>query len=542
MMRSVFLALLAVVIGASGSSVAAQTVETGQGVTTGLPLGARNGVFVLDAEGGTLRAGPRLVEIAPGGAVSFPGAAPAFDPPTAVDARVYAVEAQGSLVVVGLGFSDVTADADDPPATAAGFAVSTDGGETYTFRFPALDQSRDTTVQYGVSTLPAIPSTVPQGAAPADIAITASGDTVYAAALFAGLRRSTDGGATWSRVVLPPDSLLTLDPREPYDFVYSPDLRQPLGVTETGQPVFPFASENFVAYSVLVDEAGTVWAGTGFGLNRSVRVPGGDDFGWVRYVDSPLGGGPVGNLIYALEARPDPDGRDDVWIAAWTSGIERTTLDEEFGVVVWRGDDLEGFPIFETVLLGVTVYDLAFDDLRAYAASDDGLYISDDDGATWRVVRTFRASDGRPLPLGPSPATFAVATTPGTVWVGTASGLLKSTDGAQTWELFRAAVPLSGVEDGRDVEVYAYPNPFAPSGGPVRIRLDLPGPADVTVRVFDFAMNLVRTLDAPGRPAGANEVFWDGRTDGGLRAANGAYIYVVQAGGRELSGRILVID
>lgn len=521
---------------------AAQTVETGRGAVTGLPFGARNGVFVLDAEGGTLRAGPRLVEVAPDGTVSLPGAAPAFDPATAVDARVYALDARADVVVAALGFADVTADADAPPPTAAGFAVSTDGGRSYAFRFPALDQSRDTTVQFGVSTLRAVPATVPQGAAPIDLALTADADTVYAAALFAGLRRSTDDGATWERVVLPPDSLLVLDPRRPYRFVYSPDLRQPLGATADGQPAFPFASENFVAFSVLVDEAGTVWAGTNGGLNRSVRVPGATDPGWVRYVDSPLGGSIVGNRVFALEAQPDPDGRDDVWISCHVPDESPTADEEEFGVVVWRGDDAEGFAVFETVLLGVEVYDLAFDELRAYAASDDGLYISDDDGATWRVERTFRAADGRPLPIGPSPATFAVATTPGAVWAGTADGLLQSLDGGRTWRLFRADVPPAGADAGRDVEVYAYPNPFAPSEGEVRIRLDLGAPADVTVRVFDVAMNLVRTLDAPGRPAGPNEVFWDGRTDGGLRAANGAYIYVVEAGGRQLSGRILVID
>ena len=126
--------------------------------------------------------------------------------------------------------------------------------------------------------------------------------------------------------------------------------------------------------------------------------------------------------------------------------------------------------------------------------------------------------------------------------MGTADGLLQSTDGARSWRLFRSAVPLAGDGTERDVEVYAYPNPFAPSEGAVRIRLDLASSADVTVRVFDFAMNLVRTLQAPGRPPGPNEVSWDGRTDGGLRAANGAYVYVVEAEGRQLSGRILLID
>ena len=545
-MRRSLLGLLALAVGAP--ALAQTTIETGQGPATALPTGARNGVFVLDAEAGTLRAGPRLVEVAPDGTVSFPGADPAFDPATAVDARVFAVDARGSTVVAGLGFADVTADADEPPATAAGFAVSTDGGASYTFRFPALDQSRDSTVQYGVSTLAAVPATVLQGAAPLDMALTAGADTIYAASLFAGLRRSVDAGATWQRVVLPPDTLVVLDPREPYDFLYSPDLRQPIGFVDGNpdRPVFPFASNNFVAYSVLVDEAGTVWAGTLGGLNRSVRLADAEDPAWVRYVDAPIGRGLVGNLVYALEARPDPDGRDDVWVACWNSGQDEVApgaaSEEEFGVVVWRGDDAEGAAVFETVLLGVRVYDLAFDATRAYAASDDGLYVSDDDGATWRVERTFQAPDGRPLPVE-GVRVNAVATTPGVVWVGVDDGLLRSTDGAQTWTLFRADVaPEADGEEARRVEVYAYPNPFAPARGDVRIRLDLDAPSDITVRVFDYGMNLVRTLEAPGRPAGPNEVAWDGLTDGGLRVANGAYVYVVEAEGRQRSGRILVLQ
>ncbi len=535
------------------SATGAQTVETGRGTATLLPPGARNGVAVLDAAGGVLRAGPVLVQVAPNGDVSIPGLAPAFDPATTVDPRVFAVDARGDVVVVSLAYNDVTASAEQPPVTTAGFAVSTDAGRTYTYRFPALDQSRDSTVTYGVSTLPAFPTTLSQGSAALDVALTAGADTIYAAGLLAGLRRSTNAGATWQRVVLPPDSLFVLDPREPYDFLYNPDVRQPVAFIDgdPDRPVFAQFSENFVAFSVVVDEAGTVWVGTNGGLNRSVRVPGADDFAWVRYTDALLGGSLPGNQVFALETR-SLDGRDEVWAVCRNSGNPFTTDEEEDGVAVWRGDDADGFAVFETVLLGVVAEDVAFDDERAYVAAADGLYVSDDDGATWRVVRVFRDAAGQALPVGPRAR--AVATTPGTVWVGVsgpgatgnfdpASGLLRSADGGRTWTLFRADVrPQADAEDSRPVDVYAYPNPFNPRAGDLRVRLDLAAPADVTVRLYDVAMNLVRTLDAPGRPAGPNEVSWDGQSDGGLRVANGAYIYTVDAGDTRSSGRILVIQ
>ncbi len=396
---------------------------------------------------------------------------------------------------------------------------------------------------YGGSTLRAVPTVAPQFAAPLDIAI-AAGDTVYAATRTGGLRRTTDAGRTWRRIVLPPDSLVTLDPTRPYDFTYDP-----------GESLFADSGLNFAPFSVLYDEAGTLWVGTQSGLNRSFRVDGAADPGWVRYLDSPFRNadgtavGPVGNLVFALESRPDADGRDAVWAACWPSGVPGQTESEQFGVVVWRGDDDQGFARFETVLLGVQVYDLAFDAAQAYAAGGTrGLYISADDGASWRAVTVFLGSDGRTLPVRATAGVFAVATTPTGLYVGTQDGLLVSTDGGRTFEVLRASnepgADTSG--DGTrldvpDVDVYAYPNPFTPSrDGDLRVRFTLDSASDVTLRVFDTAMNAVRTVSAGGRGAGPNEVSWDGLSDDGLRVANGAYVYVVSAGGRQLSGRILV--
>ena len=544
MTRDLIARALAVAALLCALSASAQTVETGRGPVRLLPLGAGNDVRILNGSTGTLYAGPKLVAFRPDGTIQFPGESPVFDPQTTVNPRVFALDARGDTVWVGLGFSDTVIDAEEPPQTSAGYAVSVDGGRTFIYRGDATDEFTDTTVVYGRSVLPAVPTLFPQNAQPIDVAI-AAGDTVYAATVLGGLRRTTNGGRTWTRIVLPPDSLTRLDPRRTYDFPYEP------GGLQRADSTFPSAALNFVPTSVLYDEAGTLWVGTLSGLNRAVRVPGEADPLWVRYLDSPFANadgtavGPLSNQVTAIEARPNADGRDDVWIASVPSGVPGQTEEEEAGVVVWRGDDADGFARFEPVLVGVTVLDLAFDDAQAYAASPDGLYVSGDDGASWRLVTTFPAADGRLLPLRAGARVSSVATAATGLYVGTVDGLLRSSDGGQTWELLRAS-PEPGATTGRntpDVAVYAYPNPFTPRRDTeARVRLTLDAPGTITVRVFDTAMNLVRTVEAPGRPAGANEVSWDGLTDSGLRVSNGAYVYVVDAGGRQRSGRLLVFN
>ena len=130
------------------------------------------------------------------------------------------------------------------------------------------------------------------------------------------------------------------------------------------------------------------------------------------------------------------------------------------------------------------------------------------------------------------------------LWAGHGDGLMKSTDGGATWTAFRVNVPTNPAtptEGVPTVDAYAYPNPFTPGvDGFCRIRLDLTADGTANLRIFDFGMQLVRELEAPVR-AGANEILWDGLTDGGTRIANGTYFYVVDVGGLEATGKILVL-
>ncbi len=74
-----------------------------------------------------------------------------------------------------------------------------------------------------------------------------------------------------------------------------------------------------------------------------------------------------------------------------------------------------------------------------------------------------------------------------------------------------------------------HPNPFNPT---TKIVFGLAAPADVTLRIYDAAGRLVRTLLAgEARGAGRHEAVWNGRDDAGARAGSGVYFYRLEADG-----------
>ena len=67
----------------------------------------------------------------------------------------------------------------------------------------------------------------------------------------------------------------------------------------------------------------------------------------------------------------------------------------------------------------------------------------------------------------------------------------------------------------------SYPNPFNPS---TRIRFGLPAASRIRLSVYDQMGRLVRDLAAMTRPAGWQELVWDGRDGRGRDAASGSYV------------------
>ncbi len=421
-----------------------------------------------------------------------------------------------------------------------GILYSPDGGESWDFWLPAppmdddpittglLDTPEDTVITYGDVTLSTLPVTVPAQAAPWDLAFDPDNKTLWVAGQLMGLRRSADLGQTWERVVLPPDTTSYLGPELGYDFAFTV---QPVDI-----PVPLFQGLNFQAYSVLVDETGTIWAGTAGGLNRS-------DDGGISWYHSTTDDGLLGNWIISIEQQPRGAQPPAIWMTNWPGRGSR----QDYGIAVTRDNGVT----FQTALHGEECSDFAFDGPRIYVACERGLYQSRDDGNTFFFNNQFIDRENPVRSMRPGARLYAVEVTEDALWVASHDGLFMSKDQGDSWTIFRTQTPLdpSGLatiipqDQVPKVSTYAYPNPFSPSVDRlVRLRFDLGRPQSVTVRIFDYSMTLVREIPYTSGSTGPNEMAWNGRDRQGARLANGPYFYAIQSDEDTFWGKILIVE
>lgn len=494
-----------------GKSALAALVESSFGI-----LG--NSVANLNARGDSLWVGPYLNLTVDGGDTWL---IPDNDSLVGTVNRVFSIDTTPGLIVAGLGRQD--ASGGQSVQTAAGFMISENGGADFDYRFPQLDSPGDDTVIYGVNTLDALPVIVPQQSPPFDVSIDPETGELWVAGWASGIRRSSDQGRTWSRVVLPPDDLDFVHPDSTYDFSLEPQ-RGGSG------------SLNHMGFSVLVDRTGSIWAGTAGGLNRS--LDGGVT--WRKFQFDGSSFSLTGNWVISIEEQVI-DEEHTLWMATWNTGDAGGAGGGQFGVTYTR----DGGATFKQALLGERIYDFAFDGFTVYAAGENGLFISEDGGFSWRSISTFRDRNDSDRRVRPGAAVFSVAVTNDLLWVGTSDGLVASSDGGETWTLYRTEVPVNPEEPSDvvpDVDAFAYPNPFSPGADRfIRIRYELESASPVTISVFDYGMNPVRTI-RDEKPAGVSESIWDGTDSEGARIANGAYFYEIEANGSTFRGKILVIE
>ncbi|RMD50345.1 MAG: T9SS C-terminal target domain-containing protein, partial [Ignavibacteria bacterium] len=107
------------------------------------------------------------------------------------------------------------------------------------------------------------------------------------------------------------------------------------------------------------------------------------------------------------------------------------------------------------------------------------------------------------------------------------------------WKIFHAAGESSNFEN-----TFAFPNPFAPGLENIKIKYLLQNNADVSIRIFNFSMQLVKTLlqNAP-RTGGIEQIEnWDGRDEGGRLVPNGVYFYRIDVNGSKgIYGKIMAV-
>jgi len=85
-------------------------------------------------------------------------------------------------------------------------------------------------------------------------------------------------------------------------------------------------------------------------------------------------------------------------------------------------------------------------------------------------------------------------------------------------------------------EALNYPNPFHSE---TKFSFSLSKPAEVTIKVYTVAGELIKTIDYILADAGYNEVSWDGRNESGEDLANGVYLYrIIANSGKETASLV----
>lgn len=452
--------------------------------------------------------------------------------------RAFSLQVTPDKIMAGLGYNTETTDGS--VQTALGFYKSADNGQVWEFLpFPLDPQPPegectatstgppcDIEFRYGDETYIRTRITVPQQSPPFEVDF--SGETIMAAAWASGIIRSTDDGESWDRLILPPSSADVLTPNQTYQWTSQAG-------NETVQRYDPRFDNNLLGFGLLIDDEGRVWAGTAAGVNISENALTApiDQIEWRHIEANGHPDGLLGNWIVNIRQQP---GTDRIWMSTWNS---TSSPDDRFGLVYTE----DGGETFLQFLDGERVNDIGFHNGKIYAAADGGLFISGDDGDTWRRIDQIKSANTF---ISKEASYFSLAATNNRIWVGSSDGLAYSSDDGQTWSIIRVDMPLSGgniyQEDAPDVDTYAYPNPYSPKVHDlVRIKYETQNSGSATLRIFDFGMNPVYEQQADTGP-GAYEFTWNGTDNSGRQVATGSYIYVVDTPDGQVDGKILLID
>ncbi len=192
------------------------------------------------------------------------------------------------------------------------------------------------------------------------------------------------------------------------------------------------------------------------------------------------------------------------------------------------------------------------DDLRIWnvaksTAEVNGQMFAELDGTQAGLVACFNFNEGTGQTAGdvsPFANNGQLGTTPGAdtgdpLWVDSDRPLAPAaaTAPAQALETEVSAAPLP--EEFQLLQ--NYPNPF---NGGTTISFAIPAGGDnvrVKLDIFDVHGRTIKTLANSSYSAGIHEIFWDGTTDAGNRAASGIYFYRIVSGQHQETRRMIYL-
>ncbi|NMB82070.1 MAG: hypothetical protein GYA14_09660 [Ignavibacteria bacterium] len=403
-----------------------------------------------------------------------------------------------------------------------GLAYSTDNGNTWVKISQPVDAMADSLIQYGNNVIKATPVTVVGQNFTYGIGITK--DAVWIVSRAGGLRKSTDMGKTWKRVILPPDNLNSIKPTDVLNF----ELRPKAG--EKG-------NNNHIPVSICVVGDDTLYVGTGGGINKS--TDGG--ISWTKMNRTNQTNPISGNHIWKISYNQYDN---SIWAATWKA--EGQT---EFWAVSYSFDGGKNWKITipNSRAMDITFRPITSGFADVIVATQDGLFRSSNNGNTWLAAPEIY-DDATKIPVNTKHFRAAqsqlINNEIAYIWVCTLSnGLVRYEDKKNMWNGSWKIFLKSGEYTVKN-ESFAFPNPFSPLSRSTRIKYSTEKSINVTIRIFDFGMNLVRTLIQNAPRGQSEEQFenWDGRDESGKIVPNGVYFYRIDLGSdNPLFGKIMVL-
>jgi len=390
--------------------------------------------------------------------------------------------------------------------TGTGIKVSTDYGRNWNSFPQPMDGRYDTVVVYGSNNIHALPVVVPQQNLSYSIAITKTkndlnNSTIWITSFAGGLRKSTDYGNTWQRVLLPPDDLDSIYTGGTYNFVLNPNINY-----------------NHRAFSVFSQNDSTIYVGTANGINVS------KDWGisWKKYTFQNSGSGTNrvgGNFVVNFNLQKF-NNKEIIWAAT-----RRANDNNEVNSLSYTTNNGLNWAY---TLGGYAPNGIFSKDSIVYGLTDGGLWRARFGVFDWSKPSLI--ADPTTKDICKSNSFYTGNSFGDTLYIAGPDGLLRTKETgipwASQWKIYRACGSIN-----EDSKTFAAPNPFAPNLEVTRIFYKTnKNSAKITIKIFDFGMNPVRTVIQNAVRSSNEGLFtmWDGKNDDGYVAANGVYFYRIE--------------